>query len=126
MIAVSSASASRHPIIPSSSPMAQKMKSVCRARKAPRVAALRLGAVEIPLARQLSAAEGHQTARLLPADALRVIVVVKDDVEALFHIAADLVVFPQQKKRDSTAEQTHHKPADGHAAAKATQAKMKI
>ena len=31
MIAVSSASASRHPIIPSSSPMVQKMKSVCRA-----------------------------------------------------------------------------------------------
>ena len=87
-------------------------------RKAPRVAALRLGAVEIPLARQLSAAEGHQAARLLPADALRVIVVVKDDVETLFHIAADLVVFPQQKKRDSTAEQTHHKPADGHARGK--------
>lgn len=87
-------------------------------RKAPRVAALRLGAVEIPLDRQLSAAEGHQAARLLPADALRVIVVVKDDVEALFHIAADLVVFPQQKKRDSAAEQTHHKPADGHARGK--------
>ena len=81
--------------------------------------ALGLHALEQTLSEDLAAAQRQQTAGLLPAGVQRVIAVVKQDDEPIFHVGIQQVQIPhgvEQQRRRAAADQ---EPAQRHARHKA-------
>ena len=61
-------------------------------RQAPGALGLGLGTMEQPLPRELAAAQGQKAPGLLPADAQRIQIVVKEGHEPLFHMQAKMKI----------------------------------